>query len=737
MAHKLKIFSLFIVVILFDITVTAQDINTATQNKIDQYKSQAEKYALSHNTIQQADLFNKIAYLYWENESFTEAIDYFTRSLEINEQNNNLNGVKSLEYNIGLIYADMEDYPNALNHFNKGLQLARRLNQKEGIYSGLMNKATILKNLSKYQDAINNINEALIYAQEFNNLKLVRTCYGMLAENYELLGDSENTMKYFELFASLDKHIKSEQIKDIEQQSKKQVDQAHHEKLETEKTLSKTSEELQKTQKTLAETEAIKKQQQLELEVKELELKKQEVEIRNKKIILVGTSFIFLVIFIFSLLILRQFRAKKKANKLLQKQNEQINQQKTEIEAQRDLAHKQKKDITDSIEYAKRIQNALLPPLSFIKRNLPEHFILFKPREIVSGDFYWMMNKDGKIIIAAADCTGHGVPGAFMSMLGTAFLNEIVTKIVENKHIYSLQADEILNQLRNYIIDSLHQTGENIESKDGIDMALCIIDSEKQKIQYAGAHNPLYIIKDGKLEVIKGDRMPVSIHRNADKPFTNHELDFKEKDIIYMFSDGYYDQIGGPKMRKLMSKNFQQLLLQIHEQPMEQQKEILDQKFEEWKGDYYQLDDILVIGIRLEVAKAKEKTKHEYDWSDKTILIAEDTEMNYLFLVEALKPTHVKLLRAKDGEEALELFKTTSDIDLILMDINMPKLDGFETTRQIKEINKNIPIIAQTALNIEDARDKSQEVGCDDYILKPIKLNLFLSKLNTYLSKDV
>ena len=733
MINKLKIVFLLISIIIIDTVTVAQNLDVSAQKKITEYKTEAEKYKAANNTNQQADFLNKIAYIYWENEKYSDAINYFTESLKINQENNNQNGIKSLNYNIGLIYSDMEDYQNALTHFNKGLEIARQLNQKEGIYSGLMNKATVLKNLSKYQEAVDNINEALSIAQEFNNLKLVRTCYGMLAENYELLGDSQNTMKYFELFASIDKHLKSEQIKEIEHKTEQQVKQAQSEKLETEKTLSKTSEELQKTQKNLAEIEAIKKQQQLELEVKELALRKQQAEIRNKQLILIGVSFIFFLILIFSVLVLRQFRAKKKANKLLQEQNEQINQQKIEIEAQRDLANEQKKDITDSIEYAKRIQSALLPPLSFIKRNLPEHFILFKPRDIVSGDFYWMMNKDGKIIIAAADCTGHGVPGAFMSMLGTAFLNEIVTKIVENKHVYSLQANEILNQLRNYIIESLHQTGDDDESKDGIDMALCIIDSEKQKLQFAGAHNPLYIIKNNNLEVIKGDRMPVSIHKNAQKPFVNHEVDFSQNDIIYMFSDGYYDQIGGPQNRKFMSRNFQELLLSVHEKPMEQQKEILDKTFEEWRGENIQLDDILVIGIRLEVSKSKSDSKDEYNWGNKTILIAEDTEMNYLFLVEALKPTNVKVLRAKDGEEAIEIFKDNPQIDLILMDINMPKLDGFETTRKIRETNKSIPIIAQTALNIEDAREKSDKVGCDDFILKPIKLNLFLSKLNSYL----
>ncbi|MDA3955018.1 MAG: response regulator [Bacteroidales bacterium] len=732
--YKRIIFLFFLIAILLtNFHSLAQNLDSSVQNKIDEYKSEVEKYSANKNTIQQSNFLNKIAYLYWENEKYSEAVEYFTESLQLNRANKNLNGQKSIYYNIGLIYSDKEDYQNSLINFNKGLDIARQINQNEGIYSGLMNKASVLKNLSRNQEAIKCIKDALGYAKEFNNLKLIRSCYGMLAENFELLGDSENTMKYFEQFATIDKHIKSEQVKNIEEKSKEQVQRAQNERLQTEKNLSETSDQLEKTQQNLFETEEIKNQQQLELELKELTIRENEAELRNKRNILIGIAFIFFLILIFSVLVLRQFKAKKKANKLLEEQNEQIKLQKTEIESQRDLAHQQKKDITDSIEYAKRIQSALLPPLNFIKRNLPEHFILFKPRDIVSGDFYWMMNKNDKIIIAAADCTGHGVPGAFMSMLGTAFLNEIVTKIIENKHVYSLQANEILNQLRNYIIESLHQTGAENESKDGIDIAICIIDSEKHKLQYAGAHNPLYLIRNKKLEVIKGDRMPVGIHKNAAKSFQNHEFDIEENDIIYLFSDGYYDQIGGPDHRKYMSRNFQNLLFDIHEKPMIEQKEILKKNIEDWQGDYIQLDDILVIGIKLEVAKEKNIKLNTYDWKGKTILIAEDTEMNYIFLVEALKHTNVDILRAKDGEEAIEVFNNNDQIDLILMDINMPKLDGFETTRKIKEIRKNVPVIAQTALNIEDAREKSIEVGCDDFILKPIKLKLFLTKLDSYL----
>ncbi len=733
MIKKLNIILLFFSIFTIDASLLAQNIDSSVLNEINGYKDELEKFRNENNTSQQAELLNKIAYLYWKNEVYEEAIEYFSESLELNKSSNNYNGIKALYYNIGLIYSDVEDYNIALVNFEEGLKIARQINQKNGIYTGLINKATTLKNLSRNKEAIDILHEALQYAQEFNNLKLVRTCYGMLAENYEILNDSKNTMKYFDLFASVDKHIKTEQIKEIEARLKDQVQKAQDEVNKTERTLSETSTQLEEVQQNLKITEEVSKQQQLELELKELAIKEKEVELKNERLIRYGILSTFFVILLFSILVYRQFRAKKKANKKLEQQNEQISIQKTEIESQRDLANQQKKDITDSIEYAKRIQSALLPPLNFIKRSLPEHFILFKPRDIVSGDFYWMMNKDDKIIIAAADCTGHGVPGAFMSMLGIAFLNEIVTKIVENKHVYSLQANEILNQLRNYIIESLHQTVTNNESKDGVDIALCIIDTEKRKLQFAGAHNPLYIIKDNELKVIKGDRMPVSIHQYDHVSFTNHEMNFNENDVIYMFSDGYYDQIGGPDDHKYMSRNFKKLLLDIHDKPMQIQHQTLDDTIERWKGDNIQLDDILVIGIKLEVAKGKKRTVGTYSWNNKTILIAEDTEMNYLFLVEALKPTNVKIIRAKDGEEALDIFKKNDQIDLILMDINMPKLDGFETTKRIREIRKDIPIIAQTALNMEDAREKSNEVGCNDFILKPIQLKLFLSKLDSYL----
>jgi len=300
--------------------------------------------------------------------------------------------------------------------------------------------------------------------------------------------------------------------------------------------------------------------------------------------------------------IAKQKEAIEEANEELRAKQTQILAQKDEIQKQRDLAEeqrdqisKQKQEITDSIIYAERIQSAVLPPREYCKSILPEHFILFKPRDIVSGDFYWMTEKNDKIIVVAADCTGHGVPGAFMSMLGVSFFNEIVNTMS------NLQANRILNRMRNYVKKTLYQRGEDDEAKDGMDLALCIIDKKKKKLQYAGAYNSLYYIRDGELNQIKADRMPIGVHVVEKDSFTNHQIDLEPDDIFYIFSDGYVDQFGGEKGSKFKSKPFKRLLMKIHEEPIEEQKEILESELDDWKGDYSQVDDIIVIGFKPEL----------------------------------------------------------------------------------------------------------------------------------------
>jgi serine phosphatase RsbU (regulator of sigma subunit) len=253
----------------------------------------------------------------------------------------------------------------------------------------------------------------------------------------------------------------------------------------------------------------------------------------------------------------------------------------------------QNEEIRSSIHYASKIQHALLPPSDEMQKLLPPHFILSKPKDIVSGDYYWLASKDDKVIIVVADCTGHGIPGAFMSILGISFLNEIVNKTV------SIRANEILNQLSGQVIKSLHQTGNNSNTRDGMEIALCVIDSRRQKLQYSGAFRPLYIIRDFQLYEYKGDCMPIGIYETEDQSFTNHEINFQTNDMIYMFSDGYVDQLGGVNRKTFRSENFKKLLINIHQLPVHEQKVILEEKLDEWRGNIEQIDDILVAGLRM------------------------------------------------------------------------------------------------------------------------------------------
>lgn len=414
----------------------------------------------------------------------------------------------------------------------------------------------------------------------------------------------------------------------------------------------------------------------------------------------------------------------------IMKQGDKIAEQKYKIKIQHDIVQKQNKKIEDSIIYAKKIQSAVLPPNRFIQHLLSQNFIFYKPRDIVSGDFYWIKQIDKKIFIAAADCTGHGVPGALMSMLGITFLNEIVNKNPE------IHANEILNELRTHIISSLRQTGSIGESRDGLDIALCILNHEKKLLEYAGANNPLYLIRNGKLNEIKADRMPIGIHRKAKESFYNHEVTLHKDDLIYIFSDGFIDQFGGKDGRKYLTGNFKKLLIENHQKPLSEQRQILEKTFEEWKGERKQLDDILVIGFKIAFNKELVKSKMDFDWEGKTILIAEDDDANYMLLQKSLAKTNAKVIRAENGKEAVKLCKVNPDIELVLMDIRMPIMDGIEATSQIKQIDKNLPIIVQTAFTMSSEKEKSFKVGCDDYISKPINLKELFATVCKYIEQN-
>lgn len=273
---------------------------------------------------------------------------------------------------------------------------------------------------------------------------------------------------------------------------------------------------------------------------------------------------------------------------------EEVVRQKEEIEIQNQKLEILYKHITDSIRYAKRLQDAILPAPAFVSRVLPESFILFKPKDIVSGDFYWLYERNNRVYVSAVDCTGHGVPGAFMSIVGNNMLNQIV------KEHHGLNAGQLLDEMNHLAGKTINQHSEEGAVRDGMDMTLCIFDPQTRVLDMAGANNPLYLYRKGELIEYKADKLPIGYVEGKSRNFTNHRIQLEPGDTIYMFSDGYADQFGGPKGKKFMVGQFRNFLTQIHQLPMAEQLRTLDATLEHWRGNLEQVDDILVIGFKVQ-----------------------------------------------------------------------------------------------------------------------------------------
>ncbi len=428
--------------------------------------------------------------------------------------------------------------------------LSKELNNKYEIAINLFQIALIHKENSSYAEARIYFFQALDTARKIGMNDFRKQAYENLSEIYEKEGDYRNSLVFMKRFIGIRDSIFNE---------------------ETNKMVNELQTKYESEKKDLALRQASEKD---ELSTK---------VIRQQRLMMYAVVLVLLIIAGFLAFVFRQNSQIKKANILLAEQN--------------DLISKQHKEITDSIHYAQRIQRAILPPVELIEALIPERFILFRPRDIVSGDYYWLHSHGSKVIVAAADCTGHGVPGAFMSMLGVTFLSEIVGK---NEDIH---ANEILNIMRENIIRSLHQKGKIGESQDGMDMAIYIIDMETRQMQYAGANNSLVMIRNNEVIQYKADKMPVGIHIKKSEMFTNNIIDLLEGDCIYTFSDGYQDQFGGPDGRKLMIKNMKEFLLKIHQNPMAEQRQLLDNNLNDWIGEEHeQIDDVLVIGVKVKFA---------------------------------------------------------------------------------------------------------------------------------------
>ena len=447
---------------------------------------------------------------------------------------------------------------------------------QEGLYVNELFLAQAIKTREDWESLYEKTEDELVLEKIITEQQylLIEQQQDQIRDQEMLISDNRMTLEILRDEIE-DREAEIEQKTNILQSQEKEI-------LSQKQTINTQLNEVRQQREILAEQEQSIKAKEETISLKEEEIREQDEKIvlqaeaiQTQQIIILAAVLALLLVFGLVYFIWRNYRNKKKANILLQ--------------AQRDQIAYQKKHITDSIEYAKMIQTAILPSMELFSHKL-EHFVLFKPRDIVSGDFYWAEEIDGKYLIVTADCTGHGVPGAFMSMLGVSLLNEIII----SKKI--CRPDLILNMLREKIIEALKQEPGSV-LKDGMEMTICLFDRESYMLQFSGANNPLYLISDGQLTQIRGDKMPVAIH-DVMEPFTLHQLPLKAGDVFYTFSDGYADQFGGPKRKKFLAKNFRNLLLSIQDLSMLEQGNRLDEVFKEYRNDYEQVDDVVVIGVK-------------------------------------------------------------------------------------------------------------------------------------------
>jgi serine phosphatase RsbU (regulator of sigma subunit) len=601
-----------LIAILFLISVAAT-LNSNGQafdfspDQAAEYQAAAFKHFQEGNFTEASRRFNNLGFFYWENNKFKDAINIFKESVKANEKIGNVNAIRHIYSNIGQIYYELQDFDASIDYQKKGLEIARSQKRRAEIASSLINLATTKTEKGLNQKAINNLEEALQIATELNEMVVLRSCYVLLAKNHDAIGNSEKAREYYNLFALIERRIQEEQAKKTKEEASKIVEQAQAEKQATAHELTERQKELVSTRQTLQEVEQVSREKQLQIDLMEQEQLLQEEQRRRQKLLrntlISGSAFVA----IFALLILYSLLEKRRANKKLAKQNAEISQQRDqisiknkELESAYTKIFKQNEKITDSIAYAQRIQEALLPGEDNFQNYFNDSFIFFKPRDIVSGDFYWfrkVTSKDSSeyenaIIVAAVDCTGHGVPGAFMSMISINLLENITRRGI-------IKPASVLNELHKTIRKSLKQYKN--DNRDGMEMSIAVIREDGKLLEFAGAKNPLLYISDKKIHTIKGDPAPIGgLQLEEERVFTNHQIIIKKPTAFYLFSDGYPDQFGGPEGNKFSTKRLKGFLEQNNKKPMVEQKALIDQEYKNWISDTYkQVDDLLIVGFRL------------------------------------------------------------------------------------------------------------------------------------------
>jgi len=521
--------------------------------------------AIYEETNDKRGLGNALANIgltYYSLNDYPKALDCFSKALKLGQEI----GFKKLQANtygnIGLIYHQQTEYPKALDCYLKQLRIARETGDEEGTAASLLNIGELYNEMKDYQKNILYNDTALQIGRKINVLSIQRAAYGNLSKGYSNAGKYkeayENHLWFKTLTDSIFNAENSKQLGDL-----------------------KTSFEVEK------------KETQLKLEAKADAAIYQE-EKKRQKLVFYAVVCVLTIVVVFVFFLYRRFKLTQRQMVIIEKQKTVVEEQKLLVEHQKKLADEHQREIIDSITYARRLQQAILPPAELIDKYLPQNFVYYKPKDIVAGDFYWMEHLDNITFIAAADSTGHGVPGAMVSVVCSNALNRAV------KEFGLRETGKILDKTRELVLETFEKSGEEI--KDGMDISLMRIHSSDSHItaQWSGANNQLWYKKEqgDKILEIKADKQPIGQTDQA-KPFTTHLLEPERGDIFYLMTDGYADQFGGEKGKKFKYKQLEELLLENSKKELNEQKTLLGDSFDNWKGNLEQIDDVTILGIRI------------------------------------------------------------------------------------------------------------------------------------------
>ncbi|SMG40623.1 Serine phosphatase RsbU, regulator of sigma subunit [Marivirga sericea] len=534
-------------------------INEDFERALDYYTDAKEIFEKLKDVPRLLRILNNIGNIYLDQGQEFEAEDYYRRVLRIYEQNPSQSSLFDPYSNIGKIYFNRQAYDSALYYFNKSLKKEEAADNKFGVSAALVKIARLHNARGSHMAAKNAALDAVDIANSINAKPILLDAFSTLAEVYIHLEDLKNSYMYMNQY-----HIMNDSLFN------------------------------EKSRRAIAELE---KSIELEQKEKEIALLRKESEIKdlqyqNSQLFTYGAFGFSILLLSLAIISFQKFKQNRKAKTLLEYQNEEILKSKQAIEIQKMKLESWNQNITDSIEYAKSIQDGIMNKNSF-KENIPSSFVYYKPKDIVSGDFYWYSRQNGCDILALIDCTGHGVAGAFMTVIANATMNQIVNEEHE------IEPHKILAKLDIKVMDILKQK-EVTRSNHSMDVALCKIDYERQLVTFSGAKRPLYVVEDNELKEFKGNNFTVGEYFNSpDKKFTFQEIEFEKNQTFYLSSDGFPDQFGIKTQKKYLRKRFKSLLESISNKSLPEQGKSLELEMKRWQGEMQQTDDMLVIGFRV------------------------------------------------------------------------------------------------------------------------------------------